>query len=153
MRQELFSLYTEVASHVSKKNNRDIFINKKTGRMFPSKSTKLRDMEHYLTRQLINEKLRSSLKTIDHPIEIKFTFLFPNDHYFTKKGNINKKIPDLSNLYELPQDCLQKAGVIENDTLIHSHDGSRRLPNNKDYYELHIEIFKHDAPSINDQPN
>jgi len=34
---------------------------------------------------------------------------------------------DASNLYEAPQDALQKAGVIENDSCIISHDGSRRL--------------------------
>ena len=34
---------------------------------------------------------------------------------------------DLSNYYEGPQDALERAGVIEDDRLIRSHDGSRIL--------------------------
>lgn len=36
-------------------------------------------------------------------------------------------IPDLSNLYQAPEDVLQKAGVIEDDRQIESHDKSRRV--------------------------
>lgn len=34
---------------------------------------------------------------------------------------------DASNLYEAPQDALEKAGIISNDYFISAHDGSRRI--------------------------
>ena len=36
-------------------------------------------------------------------------------------------IPDLSNLYQGPEDALQAAGVLADDSLVASHDGSRRV--------------------------
>ena len=39
--------------------------------------------------------------------------------------------PDLSNLYEAPQDAMEDAGIIYNDYWIVSHDGSRRLRDNE----------------------
>ena len=36
-------------------------------------------------------------------------------------------LPDQSNLYQAPEDVLQKAGVIEDDRQVESHDGSRRI--------------------------
>jgi Holliday junction resolvase RusA-like endonuclease len=38
-----------------------------------------------------------------------------------------KRRADASNLYQLPEDAMERAGVIENDYQIASHDGSRRL--------------------------
>jgi Holliday junction resolvase RusA-like endonuclease len=35
--------------------------------------------------------------------------------------------PDASNLYEAPQDALQRAGIISNDYWIRTHEGSNRL--------------------------
>ena len=40
----------------------------------------------------------------------------------------NEVMPDLSNLYQAPEDALQAAGVLADDRLIDSHDGSRRVP-------------------------
>ena len=60
------------------------------------------------------------------PVWVKFLFFI--------KGH--RKI-DLSNLYQGAEDALVKAGILENDDLIDSHDGSRR------YYDAdnpHIEI-------------
>lgn len=37
-----------------------------------------------------------------------------------------RRKPDLSNLYEAPQDAMEEAGIINNDYFIVSHDGSRR---------------------------
>ena len=42
-----------------------------------------------------------------------------------KRGNDN--LPDASNLYQMPEDLLESAGVLENDRQIDSHDGSRRV--------------------------
>ena len=53
---------------------------------------------------------------VDVPMRAQFKFYFKNFQHE----------PDLSNCYEGPQDVLQKAGVIVDDKLIHSHDGSRK---------------------------
>jgi len=37
------------------------------------------------------------------------------------------QIPDASNLYQLPEDLLQAAGILLDDRQIESHDGSRRV--------------------------
>ncbi len=39
----------------------------------------------------------------------------------------SRNIPDASNLYQMPEDCLELAEIIENDRQIESHDGSRRV--------------------------
>ena len=58
--------------------------------------------------------------TWDGPIHVKFTF-----YGSWKSGGGN--VPDLSNLVELPQDCLTKAGIITDDRIIESLDGTRRV--------------------------
>lgn len=94
-----------------------------------------------MTSRLTLEKLK---QRIDEPItkdlNAKFTFFFPKTVYFTKKGARNQKLPDLSNLYELPQDVLQNVGIILNDTNICSHDGSRRAPTDDPKYFIEIEL-------------
>jgi len=37
-----------------------------------------------------------------------------------------RRMPDASNLYEAPQDAMERAGVYKDDVQIESHDGSRR---------------------------
>lgn len=39
----------------------------------------------------------------------------------------SENLPDASNLYQMPEDLLQAAGIIENDRQIESHDGSKRI--------------------------
>ena len=51
------------------------------------------------------------------PLHVKFMF------YWTRAI----REPDLSNLYEAPQDWLQAAEIISDDKWIHSHDGSRKV--------------------------
>lgn len=54
----------------------------------------------------------------------------------------DRRVVDLSNLYEHPQDSLQRAGIIANDSLIESHDGSRKLYDKKNpRTEIYIEKF------------
>lgn len=55
------------------------------------------------------------------------SFKFIMDNYYNKDGSRNKNIADLSNLIELPQDCLQAAEIIANDGQIDSLDGSERI--------------------------
>lgn len=58
----------------------------------------------------------------------KFSFFMPTRH---------KR--DLSNLYEAPQDALERAKVLENDNLIKSHDGSR-IAYDKENPRVEIEL-------------
>lgn len=96
--------------------------------------------ERDMHMQMIKIRDAKKIKMIEYPVWSVFRFIFPRDVYFTKKGKINKKLPDLSNLYQLPEDLLQKCKIIENDNLIHSHDYSRRIPG--DGYKLEIHILK-----------
>lgn len=122
----LFHARIEMPSHVSKKNNRPI--HGRGSHKWIGKSERLRFTETFLTLKLKELADQQGLsEPIDLPIWAVLHFHFPKDVYLTKKGVMNKKLPDLSNLYELPQDCLERAGVILNDSLICSHDYSRRL--------------------------
>ena len=60
-------------------------------------------------------------KPIDFPVSLKIM-----SYGAWKDGSGN--MPDASNLYEFPQDALEKAGIITNDRLVEHHDGSRRIP-------------------------
>jgi len=132
----VFRCVLPVDSHVVKKNNRNIFFNKKTGRMFPGKSSRLKSAEDYFKEQF--EKEWEGKPPIDFPVNAMMVFYFNELDFYTKKGTVSKKIPDLSNLYQLPEDCLQKAGVLDNDHYICGHDGSRRYPTKDSSY---IEII------------
>lgn len=83
--------------------------------MFPIKSKKLQGAEMNAYADLMEQKRRNMTLPIRTPVNVCFTFYRATRH-----------IVDLSNLYELPQDALQKAGILENDALIESHDGSRK---------------------------
>ncbi len=99
-----------------KKNSRDIVRNPRTGRMYPIKSDALKACEDDAIYQLQSQKGRMMKLPYTIPLRIKFMF------YRKDKRGV-----DLSNLYEFAQDVLQSAGIIENDVLIESHDGSRKL--------------------------
>lgn len=48
-------------------------------------------------------------------------------HFYIKAKASSKNLPDLSNLYQFPEDMLETAGVIADDRQIEGHDGSRRI--------------------------
>ena len=60
------------------------------------------------------------LAPLDIPINVKITSY---GAWKRESGNL----PDLSNLYQMPEDLLEQAGIIEDDNQIESHDGSRRI--------------------------
>lgn len=135
--EELFKVTLNLDRHSSKKNEK---VARRRGKsLFIGKSEKALSAEIKMMKQLVlaRQKLK---ETIKEDISAKFTFIFPKSVYFTKQGERSKKLPDLSNLYELPQDCLQKSQIIENDTQICSHDGSRRVAG--DSYQLVIILYK-----------
>lgn len=136
------SFYIDVSAHLTKKNNRPIYRNGKSGALFLGKNLKLQSAERDMLMQMVKIRDQKKLKTIDYPIWSVFRFIFPREKYFTKKGHRNKKLPDLSNLYQLPEDLLQKANIITDDNLISSHDFSRRVPGDKYLLEIHLLKFE-----------
>lgn len=138
-KENIISYFTiSVDSHVVKKNKRPIkqMFTKGGGRRpFIGKSDQLLNMESFIEEQLRAQAYLQGLNfPLDERLWIVFHFYFTKDQYFChdRKGNvieskINQKLPDLSNLIELPQDCLQKCGIIKNDNLVDSLDLSRRL--------------------------
>lgn len=101
---------------VIKKNNRPIRFNRHTKKRFIGKSEKLESAENCAYYELLAQKNRKRIKEIKGKIHVKFLFY-----------NKTRRKKDLSNLYEFPQDMLEEVGIIENDNLICSHDGSRQF--------------------------
>jgi len=131
----LFFARFEVGSHVSKKNSRPILRNSRTNRPFLGKGKALTQAEQLMMLNIERSKCNTSVPTSD---DIHACFRFYFDDFYTKDVRRRKNLPDLSNLVELPQDILQKCGVIENDSQIVSLDGSRRLPGPQNIIEIWI---------------
>lgn len=137
----LFKCRIKVSRHSSKKNEKEPA--RARGRSYIRKTEAARHVEGLLIRAFNIEKIKQRIDDpIDCDIQAVFTFYFPKSVYFTKKGKRSHKLPDLSNLYQLPEDILQRTGIIVNDTQIESHDGSRRAPIDGVEYWLEIKILK-----------
>lgn len=135
----LFYCHVDVDKHVTKKNNRSIFKNRKTGRMYPGKSKELVSAEEHMISEMAEQWRKfGGNQPLNMHIWCVFIFFFNHRHYYTKNGTINRRIGDLSNLIQLPEDCLQKAGIIKDDSLIMSLDLSRKFPGESNYLELFI---------------
>jgi Holliday junction resolvase RusA-like endonuclease len=96
------------------KNSKKIGRNRFSGKIYVGKSDRYErwafHMKTFFYRSYKGE-------AIDFPINIAFKFYF-KDHAHE---------PDLSNAYQGLEDLLQLSGVIKNDKLIYSHDGSRKI--------------------------
>ena len=136
-----------VQKHFIKKNSRDIMYNRRTKKPFIGKKADLANAEKYLIEYMQLHALKMGIREpLNEPVWAIFFFHFTKEQFFTKKGIMRQTIGDLSNLYQLPEDCLEKAGVIANDTLIMAHDYSRRLPAEKT--ELEIYLMKYSNPKM-----
>lgn len=134
----LFHTYIPLESHTVKKNSRPILRNRRTGARFIGKSSTLLLAENELVAEFRSAaRHMKEFKTIDQPCWAMMLFYFDHDEFFTKKGTVSRNIGDLSNLYELPQDCLKTAGIITDDSIIFSHDLSRRIP----WHETALELL------------
>lgn len=143
MNEMLFNCKLLVTKFSIKKNSKQIFRNPRTGRPFITASTASKSIDLDLVQKLIKERLKQRLDTISTTVEVSFKFYFPKSIYFTKKCTISNRVGDLSNLIEGPQDCLEDALILENDRLICSYDGSRRLVSPDNNYYLEIAIRQH----------
>lgn len=140
----LFKIHLTVERHISMKNRHTIRFNRGSGRRFVSKDNLSIRIQNKMIESLSRhfKIIYNSNKIVDPFINAKFTFYFPKDVFYTKKGKVNKRLNDLSNLYELPQDALQKAGVISDDWLINGHNGSSRQVSYDNEFHLEIELTK-----------
>lgn len=139
----LFHFYLKVPKHIVKKNRRPIKRRWDTGKPFLGKSAELTHAENKLTDLLRIKILRDpKFKMISCPVWCVFLFYFPPEEFVVKRGErkgcLSGRLPDLSNLIEMPQDALQKSGVIQNDNLICSLDLSRRLPGEARAIEMFV---------------
>lgn len=98
-------------SPVVLKNSKNVF----RGRVTHSKKVKNR-----MEPDLWLVKSKWALPPLNHRISLK---IMSYGAWFKSDGNI----PDASNLYQYPEDILEKAGIITNDRLVEHHDGSRRV--------------------------
>ncbi len=140
----LFECKFTVPFHGIKKNSKQIAKNRFAGKNFIRSSDKALFAKKWLNQKLLTEKLKQRLDTIADDVIAEFIFYFPKSKYFTKKGLRSKTLPDLSNLYETVQDCLQDARIIENDTCIVNHGSSHRSPINDNQCWLEIRLIKPD---------
>lgn len=124
----IFKCLVQVPRHGIKKNGKAIRMNVKSKKRFIGSNDNVLMCEQWLLNRLRIEKLKNHVDCIDFDVNAKFVFFYPKSVFFTKKGTRSSKVADLSNLYELPQDCLQKVGILANDSLICGHDGSGRMP-------------------------
>ncbi|NCC50211.1 MAG: RusA family crossover junction endodeoxyribonuclease [Spartobacteria bacterium] len=77
--------------------------------------------EQYRALAIAQLKIQKADKpTITEPVALTIITCIACRH---GAGNM----PDASNLYQFPEDLLQDAGIIENDSQVEHHDGSRRV--------------------------
>jgi len=130
----IFYATIEVDRHFTKKNSRPIY--RRGGKPFIGKDATYAKAETAMVSCLRSQGVSHG---ISEPFEcdVHAVFLFHFDNYYVKDGSRrSKRVGDLSNLYQMPEDCLQKAGIIKDDSQIVSHDFSRRLPSDKTYLEI-----------------
>jgi hypothetical protein len=94
--------------HGIKKNGRQIAFNSKLNRPILGKSGDLVRAEKSLIAAL---RLQAQQQRVTKPFEGRLhliaLFYFPRSKYYTAAGEISETLPDMSNLLELPQDCMQ----------------------------------------------
>lgn len=134
-----FYFRIKIDSHVVKKNNRPI--HGRGQKKWIGKSARLRNAEQWLSHTLKSYANQIGFGTpLIGDIHAIFRFYFKD--YFTKDNKRSRSMPDLSNLFELPADCLQSAEIIQNDTDIVSFNGSGRFPSKLNELEIELYVIK-----------
>ncbi len=86
----------------------------------------------WVQRMQYQASMTGTWEPIDYPVWATFIF------YIARKGKY-----DLSNLYQGVEDALVKALILEDDSLIESHDGSRKhVGDEADQILVSIKPFK-----------
>lgn len=146
-----FETLIEVKSHGILKNRKKIMSNRQGKRWIGTD-----DEVVSLKRDLVcafRFNPHRPLEMFTEYVNVKMIFYFPDDKFYLKQKRKadfdaprvrSKNVADLSNLYQIVEDALQDAFIIEDDYLIESHNGSLRAPSSlvgaSDRYYLKIEI-------------
>ncbi len=133
----LFHASIEVSAFSSKKNRKVIHRNFQTGRNFIGSDPKHAKLDRILVCAL--QSIARNLH-FNKPINfaVRAVFLFHSPNWLTKKGSINKRAGDLSNLIQGPEDSLMAAQIIEDDSQILSYDGSRKILSQDTKIEIYL---------------
>lgn len=104
--------FTIPLAPISKKNNQQIFFNRRTGKPFITPSKQYKEYEQKALWFIPKGRC------IDYPVNVKCLFYMPT-----------KRLCDLTNMLEAVDDVMVKAGLLKDDNykIIVSHDGSRVL--------------------------
>ncbi len=124
----LFRAEIPVGKHYSKKNSR-VIRHKWGGRnpitggrkryAYPATNNVYAAAEQLLVSYLQGRARDAGLlQPIDVPVHC--VWIIQLDNFLTKKGKINTRAGDISNLVQGPEDALQKAGILKDDALITS---------------------------------
>lgn len=140
MSEILFRCKFQVPKHSSKKNEKRIGFRKDTYKPFIMKASKAKFIEDWVIKKLVVEKLKQRLQTIMCDVSVAFIIIYPKSVYFTKKNTRSNRVLDLSNSLQIYEDALTKSGVIVDDRIICSLDGSRRLYHDDPSYLVEIVI-------------
>jgi Holliday junction resolvase RusA-like endonuclease len=100
----------------SKKSSQQIIVNKKTKRAMLIPNKKYNEWIGGAKKQLWDQMEDKGFETIDTPVAIKCIVY-----------RLTKRKIDLINLLQSIHDALEAAGILKNDFLIESTDGSRRI--------------------------
>jgi len=119
--------------HLTKKNKRPIkfkFVKGGGRKPFLGKSYELLAMEEFLILKF--KQLNRIVPEVDFPIHAIYHF------HFGPENSRSYNLCDLTNLFEIVSDALQVSGIIKNDRLIYSVDGSRKIMSNKTYLDVSL---------------
>jgi len=100
----------------SKKSSQQIIVNKKTKRAMLIPNKKYNEWIHSTVRQLKDQKEDKQFETIIKPVAVKCLVY-----------RLTKRKIDMLNMLQSVHDALEAAGIVKNDFLIESMDGSRRV--------------------------
>lgn len=111
-----------------KKNSKQLFKNKKTGKMFISSSDLYKKWALFASCYVRRAK---TLETIDYPCNLSVVAYYSN----------RKQQHDLDNVIASVSDVLEYCGIIKNDNLFYSYNGSLKVYDSESEYII-IKITK-----------
>lgn len=113
-----------------KKNSRINFM--RAGRQMSLPSKKYQEFEKELKTAIAIAMIDAGfMEAVNLPVNLKLVLHLRNHQHE----------PDLSNSYQGIEDCLEDCGVLVNDKLIYSHDGSlKEFGSKEDWFEVELTI-------------
>ena len=113
-----------------KKNSRVNFV--RAGKQMSIPSKRYQDFEKELKTVVVLSMIDAGFKEpINVPVNFKLVLHLKNHQHE----------PDLSNSYQGIEDCLEDCGVLVNDKLIYSHDGSlKEFGSKEDWFKVELTL-------------